>query len=480
MNSLDTQNTQGTANSDQVPACRPQWGTRMGFILAAAGSAVGLGNIWKFPYIAGENGGGLFVLIYLACVALVGLPIMIAEIMLGRGSGQSPVGAFERYSRKGSLWTLVGWLGVLAGFIILSYYSVVAGWSLNYVLFSLTDHFQNLDAAGFDQLFTTLYMDGPANLFWHFVFMSIVLAVVLGGVKRGIEKTCNILMPLLFAIILILVGYSIFLPNDGFMKAVDFILVPHAERLTQRSVLEALGHAFFTLSLGMGAMLTYGSYLKERRDILRSSIYISALDTLIALLACLMIFPVMFSFGMEPEAGPGLVFKSLPMIFSQLPGGFIVSLSFFLLLAFAALSSAISLQEVVTATVMDRIGFSRKKATLITGSMIFVFGVPSALSGSGDIVAAWADVFGMNFFDSMDYLASNWLLPLGGFLIAIFAGWVMREEDRREAFGADLHPPLYYDVFKFVLRYVAPVLVLIVLLHKVGILQKLFLLDSLQ
>lgn len=452
---------------------RPVWGSRLGFILAAAGSAVGLGNIWKFPYIAGENGGGLFVLIYLACVALVGLPIMVAEIMLGRASRQSPVGAFEYFSRKGSAWSLVGWLGVAAGFVILSYYSIVAGWSLNYVLLSLTDRFRHLDAAGVGAIFDTLYTSGSINLFWHFLFMATVMGVVLAGVRKGIEKTCNVLMPALIVIIILMVVYSIFLPGGGFLKALDFILVPHADKLSRRSVLEALGHAFFTLSLGMGAMLTYGSYLKERKDVLHSSVMVSLLDTLIALLACMMIYPVMFAFGQAPEAGPGLVFKSLPVLFSQLPGGLLLSLMFFLLVAFAALSSAISLQEVVTSTVIDKLGWKRSRATILTGSVIFLFGIPSAFAGGGGLFSSWADIFGMNYFDTMDYLASNWMLPLGGFLIAIFAGWVMTEEQRRNAFGADLHPEPYYKVFRVLLRYVAPVLVLLVLMHKVGLLQEL-------
>ncbi len=459
------------AGTTRLTSSRPVWGSRLGFILAAAGSAVGLGNIWKFPYITGENGGGLFVLIYLACVAMVGLPIMVAEIMLGHASRQSPVGAYERFSRKGSVWTLVGWLGVAAGFVILSYYSVVAGWSLQYVAHSLNNSFAGLENQAVSDLFNQLYGSASTNLILHLIFMSITIGVVLGGVKAGIEKTCNILMPLLMLIIVVMVVYSVFLPNDGFSKALDFIFVPHAEKISAHGVLEALGHAFFTLSLGMGAMLTYGSYMERREDILRSSVMVSLLDTVIALLACMMIYPVMFAFSMEPQAGPGLVFISLPMLFSQLPGGQLISLSFFLLLAFAALSSAISLQEVVTSTVIDRLGWPRKQATLVTGGLIFLFGVPSAISGSGKVVGGWAELFGRNFFDTMDYLASNWMLPLGGLLISIFVGWVMKEEDRREAFGASDHPAIAYEVFNVLVKYIAPLLVLLVFLHKIGLLE---------
>jgi neurotransmitter:Na+ symporter, NSS family len=455
---------------------RPEWGTRIGFVLAATGSAVGLGNIWKFPYIAGENGGGWFVLIYLACVALVGLPIMVAEIMLGRASRQSPVGAYE-FFRRGPAWTLVGWLGVAAGFVILSYYSIVAGWSLSYVWGSLGGAFSSLEPAAVGEAFDALYASAPLNLVWHTIFMTLTVAVVLGGVRRGIEATCNVLMPGLLAIIVLLVGYSVTLPGQGFARAVEFIFVPHAEKLGRRSVLEALGHAFFTLSLGMGAMLTYGSYLKNRRDVLRNSLLVSGFDTLIALLACMMIYPVMFAFGQAPQAGPGLVFKSLPVLFAQLPGGRLLSLLFFLLLALAALSSAISLLEVVVATLIDRLGWLRRRATLLAGAAIFLFGVPSALAGSG-LLDGWTRLFGANFFDTMDYLASNWMLPLGGLLIALFAGWALTEDQRREAFGADEHAPIWYAGFRLLLRWVAPVLVLVVLLHKVGVLHALGLLSD--
>jgi len=450
---------------------RPAWGTRMGFIFAAAGSAVGLGNIWKFPYITGENGGGLFVLIYLGCVVLVGLPIMISEVMIGNRSQQSPVGAFQFFRRGGSPWGIVGWFGVLAGFVLLSYYSIVAGWSLNYVYLALSNSFHGLGAGAISGIFDELYLSGARNLLWHTLFMCIVVVIVVGGVRKGIEKTCNLLMPLLFLIVFGIMIYSIFLPNHGFLKALDFIFYPHVEKLTHRGVLEALGHSFFTLSLGMGAMITYGSYLSERKEILHSSFFISILDTVVALMACMMIYPVVFAFGYDAEAGPGLVFKTLPLVFSQLPGGYLLSVLFFLLLAFAALSSAISLQEVVTSTVIDRLNWNRRKATLITASVIFIFGVPSALAGSGGLFSGWADIFGMNFFDSMDFLASNWMLPLSGLFVAIFVGWAISDSQRRDAFGAELHAKWKYDAFNMLVRYVTPAMVFLVFMHKIGFLK---------
>ncbi len=450
-----------------MDAERGQWSSKLGFIFAAAGSAIGLGNIWKFPYITGENGGGVFVLIYLVCILAVGIPIMVAELLLGQGSKQSPVGAFEHFHKKGSPWGLVGWLGVATGFVILSYYSVVAGWAMHYVKLSLQG-FTNLDTETIGNTFGELYGSATQNIFWHTVFMFVTIMVVIGGVRKGIEKTCNVLMPVLFLLLLFLVGRAVFLPNDGFMKAVDFIFMPHFEKLTSSSILEALGHAFFTLSLGMGTMLTYGSYLKSRKEVLKSTIAVSLLDTIIALLACLMIFPIIFAFGYEAQAGPGLVFKTIPLVFSQIAGGQILSLFFFLLLTLAALSSAISLLEVVTATFIDRLDWRRSKAALFSGIVIFIFGIPSALSGSGRIFGAWADFFGKNFFDSMDYLASNWMLVIGGLLTAIYVGWVMPKETLEHLFGAEFYPAWIFKVFYLLIRFFTPVLVLIVLLNKIG------------
>jgi NSS family neurotransmitter:Na+ symporter len=461
----------------EAQGARPVWGSRLGFILAAAGSAIGLGNIWKFPYITGENGGGLFVLIYLGCVALVGLPIMVAEVLLGRASRQSPVGAFENLSGRPTAWSFTGWLGVGAGFIILSYYSVVAGWALNYILLSLMDRFRHLDAQQTVAVFDQLYTAGDITLFWHLLFLPATVGVVMGGVRRGIERACRLLMPALFVIIVLLVGYSVFLPNQGFLKALDFTFTPHPELLTRRSVLEALGHAFFTLSLGMGAMLTYGSYLDEKADLVRSSVQVVVLDSLIALLACLMVYPVLFSFGLPPAAGPGLVFKSLPMLLSQLPGGLLLALMFFTLIAFAALTSAISLLEVVSATLIDRLGWTRQRAALVAGGLICAFGIPSALSGDGRLFGAWAEIFGHNFFDTMDYLASNWMLPMGGLAIALYTGWVLPDSKRRAAFGAP-EGGRAYGAFVLLLRWVTPVMVLLVLLHKIGLLQQLGVIGS--
>ncbi len=448
---------------------RVQWASRIGFVLAAAGSAVGLGNIWKFPYIAGVNGGGAFVLIYLVSIALIGFPIMIAELLLGRGTQSSPVMAFSKMAGEESNWKAVGWIGVATGFIILSYYSVVAGWSLNYVLMSICDFTNDKSPEQINSLFDTLSASGGINIFWHSIFMLITIGIVIGGVRKGIEKWSKILMPVLFVILVVLVVRSIFMP--GFMQGIEFVFAPDLSALTAAGVLEAVGHAFFTLSLGMGAMLTYGSYLSKKEDLVKASVVVCSLDTLIALMACLIIFPIVFSFGFAPNAGPGLAFKTIPVVFSQIIGGSLLSILFFLLLAFAALTSAISLLEVVTAHFIDSLGWTRKKAALITGSLIFMFGIPSALSGSKWIFSEWEDLFTKNFFDTMDYLATNWMLPLGGLLMAIYVGWFAKKATIRAEFTQGSKYGSLFGAWLFVLRFIVPITMVVVLLYKVGILQ---------
>jgi len=448
---------------------REHWASRLGFILAAAGSAIGLGNIWKFPYITGENGGGLFVLFYLLCVLLVGLPIMLAEFVIGRSTQSSPVAAFSELAGEQSAWKLVGWFGVISGFIILSYYSVVAGWSLNYLLMSIVDATAGKSPQEISGIFDKLYTSGSLNIFWHFLFMAITVGIVLSGVKEGIERWCRTLMPLLFLILAFLLVYGVFSPNSGFIKAAKFVFAPKIETFTSAGALEALGHAFFTLSLGMGAMLTYGSYLPKNEDVVKSAFIITFLDTMVALLACMVIFPILFGHGMEPQQGPGLVFKAMPIIFSNIPGGMILAILFFALLTFAALSSAISLQEVVSSNFMDRKGWTRKKATLITGTAIFIIGIPSALAGSGSLLAQWKDIFGKNFFDTMDYLAPNWLLPMGGFLMAVYVGWIMPRKKLEDEFKSGSKWAALYPLWLFSIKFIAPLAVLLVLLYKTGI-----------
>ena len=460
---------------------RAQWGSRLGFILAAAGSAVGLGNIWKFPYITGENGGGWFVLIYLMCIALVGLPIMMAEILIGRTAQNSPVGAFRSLSRPGSPWLGVGWLGVAAAFVILSYYSVVAGWAMHYTWISLTDTFTGKNPDEIGATFSALYANPTLNLLWHTLFMAITIGIVMAGVRRGLELCSKILMPTLFLLLLVLFLYAT--TTDGFGKAFTFIFAPNAEKLTSAGVLEALGHSFFTLSLGMGAMITYGSYLKRKDDLVAASITVSVLDTLVALLACMVLFPIIFTVGQEPAAGPGLVFISIPIAFAQMPGGALLAPMFFVLLTFAALTSAISLLEVAVSYFIDERGWHRVKATLVCGGSILLIGIPSALSGGtklfGESFQSLTKYLhvnegqGFNWFDFFDYVATNWMLPLGGLGIALFAAWRVGAKAREEGFKAGTRFAKLYWGWVLLLRFVVPIAVLLVFLNAIGVLQKL-------
>ena len=461
---------------------RGNFSTKIGFILAASGSAVGLGNIWKFPYITGENGGGLFVLIYLACIFFVGLPILIAEIMIGRSAQTQAGGAFKKILGGSTRWSAIGILGVFTSFIILSFYAVVAGWAMDYTLKSLVGftNQMNLATQGLspeassellssdaNKRFTALYLDGWTSSFWATCFLLCCSIVVLNGINKGIEAASKILMPILLALIFGLTLYGMTLP--GFTDALKFVFAPDITKLKPDGVLEALGHAFFTLSLGMGGMITYGSYQKNKDNLISQSCAIAGLDTLVALFACLMMFPIVFSFNQEPSAGPGLVFMSMPIAFASLGSfGSFLSILFFGLLTIAALTSAIALMEVAASWFIDEKNWSRKKSTWIVAGAALALGLPSAFSADPNfLMKSWEPSYGMTFFDTMDFIASNWLLPLGGFLIAIFAGWVMPERIKSaELKGTSAN---LITIWLFCIKFVAPVLVVLVLLQKSGL-----------
>ncbi len=442
---------------------RGLWSSRLGFIMASAGSAVGLGNIWKFPYIAGMHGGGAFVLFFIFCILTVGIPIMVAEMVIGRHTHKDPVGAFREI--RGGMWIAVGWLGVIAGFVILSYYCVVAGWTIDYLWLSLKGAFSGRNAAQVPELFSGLLANDMRQVFWQAVFMGLTVLIVLGGVRDGLERASKVMMPILFLILVSLAVMGLLSPGSA--QALSFLFTPDWSKLDPPSMLEALGHAFFSLSLGMGAMLTYGSYADEKTNIPSVAITVSVMDTCVALLSGMAIFPIVFTYGMAPAAGPGLVFKTLPITFSMMPGGSVIATLFFLLLLFAALTSAISLLEVVVAYYCDEKKWDRKKATLLMGLLIFLLGVPSALSNN--LLKDVHFIGGRNFLDSIDMLATNYVLPLGGLLMAVFTGWVLttrlaRAEIEKGAVRFHLYP-----VWHFLIRYVAPVLVALVLLNKIGV-----------
>jgi len=396
---------------------REQWGTKLGFILAASGSAVGIGNIWKYPHMAGQNGGAAFTLVYLACIFVVGLSIVIAEFVIGRKTQLSPVGAFETLAPK-SNWKWVGFLGVGSAFVILSFYGVVGGWILKYIFISLTGGFKELagnpDVAGsvFNQFITSTW----SPIFFQVIFMTVCIWVIINGVKGGIEKWSKIMMPLIIILLAVLAVRGMTLP--GGMEGISFLFNPRFEDLTASSVVLALGHSFFTLSLGMGTMITYGSYLGRKQNLLNSALWVIALDTAIAMLAGVAIFTTVFALGANPAEGPGLIFVVLPSVFPQLDAGTIWGTIFFVLLFMAALTSAISILEVVTAYFIDQKGWSRKKATIQFGAVITIVGVFCSFSlGGGINITAF---LGMPFFDFMDYLSSKYMLPIGGMFTALF------------------------------------------------------------
>ena len=416
---------------------------------------MGLGNIWKFPYITGVNGGGAFVAVYLVCIAAVGMPIFLAELYIGRRAQANVVRAFEVTHKPRSPWRFVGWMGLASAFLILSFYSVVGGWVLDFILRSATNQFAGHTDAEIQGVLGTLFADPVRQLFWHAAFMAATVAIVVQGLNAGLERWNRILMPALFVLLLLLLVRAVFLP--GFGQALSFLFIPATEKLSAAGVLEAVGHSFFTLSLGMGAMITYGSYLRTSGELTRTVLSVAVLDTLVALTAGVVIFSVVFTFGLEPGSGPTLMFQTLPMLFAKMPGGYLVSLAFFLLVAFAALTSAISLLEVVVTYWVETHGTSRRATALVLGGIVYLLGVLSALSTN---LLANVKLFGLTFFDLADKLTSSVTLPLGGALIALFFGWVLGRRAVAEVVGERFATPLLWTV-----RVLAPLGVLVMLIN---------------
>ena len=449
-----------------------QWSSRLAFILAATGSAVGLGNIWKFPYIAGENGGGAFVLIYLLCIAIIGIPITMAEVMIGRRGRQSPINtmrtlaAEEHASRH---WKWLGGAGMLAGFLILSYYSVIAGWALSYVFRTASGLFTGLTADGVQAIFTNLVSDPERLLAWHTIFMIMTMSVVARGVSGGLEKAVKLLMPSLFVLLFVLVGYA--WNSGGFQQGVNFLFQPDFSKITANGILIAMGHAFFTLSLGMGAIMVYGSYLPDSASIAKTSIAVSLMDTLVALLAGLAIFPIVFANGLEPGAGPGLIFQTLPIAFGHMQYGAFFGMLFFVLLVFAAWSSSISLIEPAVSWLVENKGITRVYASMIAGLATWLFGLLTVLSfnlwSEVKLLSAIGIFRDSTVFDLLDYLTANIMLPLGGLLIAIFAVWKMSRASTVDELA--MGDGFFYKLWRFLVRYITPIAVVIVFLKAVSV-----------
>ena len=439
-----------------------QWSSRWAFVLAATGSAVGLGNIWKFPYITGENGGGAFVLVYLACLVLIGLPVMMAEILVGRRGRQNPVNSLHSLAIEEKTtqdWQYLGWLGLTAGILIMSYYSVFAGQALAYVFRNFSGVFEGVTADGATSIYNALVSDPERLLAWHTIFVIITSIVVARGVQGGLEKAVKFLMPALLAILLLLVGYA---ANTGiyFQQGIDFLFHADFSKLSGASVLTAMGHAFFTLSLGMGAIMVYGSYLPKSASILKMTFAIAFADTAVALLAGMAIFPLVFANGLDIDAGPGLIFHTLPIAFGHMPGGAFFGGLFFLLLVFAAWSSAISLIEPAVAWLVENKEVSRRRASVITGLVTWSLGLLTVFSFN--IASEWT-VFGNTFFDLLDYLTANIMLPLGGLLIAIFVGRIMSQGSSEEELN--IKPQYLYSTWRFLILYIAPAGIIIVFLN---------------
>ena len=429
------------------------WSSRFMFILAAAGSAVGLGNIWRFPYLAGESGGGVFVLVYLGCIFLIGIPIMCAEIMLGRAGRQSPINTMETLTSESNAsrgWTVIGWMGALAGFMILSFYAVIAGWSMSYIGQTATGTFTGADGEVANAAFAALTGDVWTVVMWHSIFMAITIFIAARGVGEGLETAVKYLMPALFVLLVPLVGYSAFF-SGHFGEGLSFLFSPKLENFTFDSMLSAMGQAFFTLSLGMGAIMAYGAYLPREASIVGTATTIAILDTTVALLAGLVVFPLVFANGLEPSAGPGLVFITLTVAFGQMTGGAIFGTIFFVLLTFAAITSAISLVEPATAWIVEKLEVSRRTGAVIVGGLAWFVGLGSAFS-----LNIWSDVHFLGertFLDTMDYVSNNIMLPIGGVLIAVFAAWVLDRRFADEQMADDL---TWYPAWRFLTRFVAP------------------------
>ena len=443
--------------SDQRKSIHGTWSSRWTFILAATGSAVGLGNIWKFPYMAGDNGGGAFVLIYLACIFVIGIPIMLGEIMIGRRGRSSPANTMSFLAKEAETsqaWTLLGATGALAGLLILSFYSVAAGWAMAYVF----GGFQETSAQAVSSEFDKFLADPAALLFWHTLFIIITGTIVARGILKCLEAWINTLMPMLFIIIILLCIYA--MQTGAFMEGLTYLFKPDFTKINSDVLLAALGQAFFTLSLGMGAIMAYGAYMPADQNIGRTAITVAALDTGVALLAGIAIFPIVFANGLAPTEGPGLVFVTLPIAFANMPLGVLFGTLFFILLSIAALSSSISLIEPGVAWLVESLKTKRAYAAIGLGIFSWTLGVFSALSFN---LMSEFKLFGMNFFDFTDFLTNQIMLPLGGIFIAVFVGWVMKKKDVLDEL--QIEDGIIFKSWFFVIRFVAPVMVAMVLLY---------------
>lgn len=446
---------------------RVTWKNRWTFMLATAGSAIGLGNIWKLPYMIGVNGGSAFVLVFIACIFFVGIPLMMTEILLGRRAQKNPLdgmAALANEANASKRWKYIGGMGMMTGLLILSFYSVIGGWVLSYIWFALQDTFHHIDGTLAKANFEALLASPLKLMFWHATFMLLTMGVVARGVNQGLEKANNILIPTLFVILLILLGYS--MAVGDFSASSQFMFAPDFSKITPVVVLSAMGHAFFSLSLGMGAVMVYGSYLQRDISIASTTIYIALADTALGLLVGLAIYSLVFANHLEPAAGPGLIFQTLPIAFGHMPGGSIIGTLFFILVAFAAWTSAISLVEPAVAWITENTQINRMQSALMIGVAVWLLGLAVVLSFNH-----WSGVkllFGLNIFDTLDKLTSTILLPLGGLMMALFAGYVMQKQHVQEELGLKR---IGFKAWRFTNSIIAPVAIMAVFLYLFGFIQ---------
>ena len=432
---------------------RDGFGSKFGVFTAAAGSAIGLGNIWRFPYILGEYGGGAFLVIYLLFVVFIGITLMLSEFIIGRSAQRNPVGAFKKLA-PGTLWHLVGLLGVGTVFMILAFYAIVAGWTLEYVYRSVINGFEGQNQSQLEQMFDGFSSNFFRQLIWFLVFMLLTVWIVISGVKNGIERYTKVLMPLLFLILIILCVRAVTLP--GASEGLRFLFKPDLSKITGVVVLVALGQAFFSLSIGMGTLITYGSYIGKNENLLNTAVKVSMADTFIAILAGIAIFPAVFAFGFDPAEGTGLVYKILPAIFQKMPGGYIFSIFFFVLLGVAALTSTISMLEVIVAYFSEELNMTRKFATWVSAALVSVLGIIAAKSGT--------------VFSGLENITLTVLLPLGGLLIVLFLGWYFGvNKTREEITNNGTIPSKLFPVFMFLVKFLAPVAIAVVFLYGLGV-----------
>lgn len=445
---------------------RGSFGSRMGVIMAAAGSAVGLGNIWRFPYVLGENGGGAFLIIYLVIIFAIGIPVMMSELVIGRRTQRNPVGAFRMLSSRRP-WYLVGMMGIVSAFMILAFYTAVAGWTLEYIYQILIGGIKGKSSAELTVMFDAFRSESLRPALWFSIFLLATAGIVLGGVRKGIEKSTKVLMPLLFILLLLMCVKSLTLPGAG--KGIEFLFRPDFSKITGTTVLMALGQAFFSLSIGMGTLITYGSYIPADNKLASTAVQVSMVDLLIAILAGLAIFPAVFAFGISPASGEALTFIVLPGIFQQITGGMIFAFAFFFLLAIAALTSTISVLEVIVAYFSEQLNLKRRTAVIIATASMFILGIAASLSWG---VMKDVKLFRLNIFDLFNFTTANILLPLGGLLIVAFLGWFFPGRSVRDELSNEgVLPVRYFPLYRFIIRFIAPVAIALVFLNGLGLLK---------